>query len=139
MNELSWPETECELPDDVERVIRAAEDLIDQANRKLVVETPAFVPTNFRTLYRHLYSIRATYAPGSRFCEWGSGLGVAAIMADFLGFDSIGIEIDPMLARQSVDLAQTVNSKAQLVQGSFVPSDGERLVDDLDDLFWLHT
>ena len=55
------------------------------------------------------------------FLEWGSGLGVVAIMADLMGFDSYGIEAESILFDKSLVFADEFESEAHLVEGSFVP------------------
>ena len=59
---------------------------------------------------------------GTSFLECGSGLGVIAIVADRLGFDAYGIELEPWLFEQSLDLATTHRSRATFAHGSFVPA-----------------
>ncbi len=60
--------------------------------------------------------------PGLRFLEWGSGAGVITIMADLLGFEAYGIEIDPELVAVARDLAQRSGSGARFAEGSFLPA-----------------
>lgn len=63
------------------------------------------------------------------FLECGSGLGVITILADLLGYDAYGIELDPWLYAQGCELARTHGSAATLAAGSFVP---EAARDDLE-------
>jgi len=60
--------------------------------------------------------------PGARFLEWGSATGVITIMADVLGFEAYGIELDASLVSTARSLATRLNSGAQFVAGSFVPT-----------------
>ena len=55
--------------------------------------------------------------------EWGSGLGVVAIMASRLGFQAYGIEVEELLVEQAVQLADRYRSDAQFAVGSFIPDD----------------
>jgi hypothetical protein len=77
-----------------------------------------FVPADYADvegiLRRHL-------APGRRFLEWGSGSGVITIMADLLGFEAYGIELDGSLVDVARTLAERYRSKAQFVAASFLP------------------
>lgn len=57
------------------------------------------------------------------FLELGSATGVITIIADLLGFESYGIEIESDLVEISEDLAQRSDSSAQFIEGSFVPTD----------------
>jgi len=60
--------------------------------------------------------------PGRRFLEWGSATGVVTIMADLLGFDAYGIELDADLVEQARRLAATWGSGARFAAGSFLPT-----------------
>ena len=60
--------------------------------------------------------------PGLRFLEWGAATGVITIMADLLGFDAYGIELDPQLVAMARNLAAKFDSRARFVAGSFMPS-----------------
>ena len=60
--------------------------------------------------------------PGLRFLEWGSASGVITIMADLLGFEAFGIELDTDLVRTARALAIKSGSKARFAAGSFLPS-----------------
>lgn len=78
-----------------------------------------FVPADFELVLRELLPLRA---PGRRFLEWGSGMGVITIMADKLGFEACGIEIDPALVDVSRSLAREYDSRARFAAGSFLPA-----------------
>ena len=82
-----------------------------------------FVPSNYPMVYRALEAVR-DHAAGKEFCEWGSGLGVIACMASMLGFDAVGIEIEPRLVAESASLARDHQLNVQFVRGSYVP-DGD--------------
>jgi hypothetical protein len=60
--------------------------------------------------------------PGLRFLEWGSATGVITIMADLLGFEAYGIELDTDLVRTARALATKSGSEARFAAGSFLPS-----------------
>jgi hypothetical protein len=60
--------------------------------------------------------------PGVRFLEWGSATGVVTIMADVLGCDAVGIELDGALVRTAREMTARLGSTATFVEGSFVPS-----------------
>ncbi len=61
-------------------------------------------------------------APGQRFLEWGSANGTITVMADVLGFDASGIELDATLVATARALAARFDSGAQFVAGSFLPT-----------------
>lgn len=78
-----------------------------------------FVAADYERVLATLVSLRA---PGKRFLEWGSATGVIAIMADMLGFESWGIELDADLVEVARDLARRHGSSARFAAGSFLPT-----------------
>ena len=78
-----------------------------------------FVAADYDAVLQALLPHRA---PGRRFLEWGSATGVITIMADFLGFDAYGIELDPDLVTTARGLATKFHSGAQFAAGSFLPA-----------------
>jgi len=78
-----------------------------------------FVAADYDVVLKRLLPLRA---PGLRFLECGSATGVITIMADLLGFDACGIEIDADLVTTARDLARKYDSKARFAAGSFLPS-----------------
>ncbi len=60
-------------------------------------------------------------AGGRRFLEWGSACGVITVMADVLGYEACGIELDPTLVATARGLAERHGSRAHFVVGSFLP------------------
>jgi hypothetical protein len=79
-----------------------------------------FVAADYRAVLEALMALPA--APGLRFLEWGSATGVITIMADLLGLDAHGIEIDTDLVEQARDLARRTGSGARFAAGSFLPT-----------------
>lgn len=77
-----------------------------------------FVPANYDKVLKELLPVRA---PGLRFLEWGSATGVITIMADMLGFEAYGIELDSSLVEIARGLAKKYDSKAKFAAGSFLP------------------
>jgi hypothetical protein len=78
-----------------------------------------FVAADYEKVLATLVSLRQ---PGLRFLEWGSATGVITIMADLLGFEAYGVELDPDLVRMARDLARRYRSGARFTVGSFLPS-----------------
>lgn len=78
-----------------------------------------FMPADYGRVLGDLLPLRG---PGRRFLEMGSATGVIAIMADLLGFEACGIEIDPELVAVARSLAETHGSGARFAAGSYVPS-----------------
>ena len=77
-----------------------------------------FVPADFPDVERIIAPLAQ---PGRRFLEWGSGMGVITIMADLLGFDACGIELDGALVDTARELAKRYDSKARFAAASFFP------------------
>ncbi|MFI5229880.1 MAG: hypothetical protein ACHQWU_12475 [Gemmatimonadales bacterium] len=78
-----------------------------------------FVPADYDIARKLLSSLRT---PGRRFLEWGSATGIITIMADMMGFDAYGIEIDAALVATARDVARRHRSAARFVVGSFLPA-----------------
>lgn len=78
-----------------------------------------FVPANYNVTRSVLTSLRA---PGRRFLEWGSATGIITIMAEMLGFEACGIEIDDAFVAIARDAAARHRSAARFVAGSFLPT-----------------
>src|ERR1019366_4876696 len=78
-----------------------------------------FVAADYDAVLAALIAQRGT---GLRFLEWGSASGVITIMADLLGYDACGIELDESLVQTARDLATRFHSGARFVAGSFLPT-----------------
>jgi hypothetical protein len=78
-----------------------------------------FVAADYERVLQALLPLRSQ---GLRFLEWGSATGVITVMADLLGFDAYGIELDPALVRIALDLAARYESSARFAAGSFIPA-----------------
>jgi len=78
-----------------------------------------FVPADYHHVLDVLLPLRQ---PGLRFLEWGSGSGVITIMADLLGFEAYGIELDADLVDTARELARKHGSSARFAAGSFLPA-----------------
>ncbi len=78
-----------------------------------------FVPADYDVVLAALVRIRE---PGLRFLEWGSATGVITIMADLLGFEAYGIELDAELVETARELATRYGSNARFAAGSFLPA-----------------
>jgi hypothetical protein len=78
-----------------------------------------FVAAEYELVLEALIPLRA---PGLRFLEWGSATGVIAIIADLLGFEAYGIELDAELVEEARGLAVAWDSDARFAAGSFLPT-----------------
>lgn len=77
-----------------------------------------FVAADYEVVREALLRCRQ---PGKRFLEWGSATGVITVMADLLGFDAYGIELDEALVTTARDLARKFDSRAQFATASLLP------------------
>ncbi len=73
-----------------------------------------FVPSNYENAWSTLDAL-----PRGRFCEWGSGLGIVTGLAEMLGFEACGIEVDGELCRQSRELFKMHGLKGEIYHGSY--------------------
>lgn len=78
-----------------------------------------FVNANYDVVCEALWRHRGE---GLRFLEWGSATGVITVMADLMGFEAYGIELDPRLVEMARGLAARFDSGARFVAGSFFPT-----------------
>ncbi|HEX6746954.1 MAG TPA: hypothetical protein VF092_06620 [Longimicrobium sp.] len=78
-----------------------------------------FVPADYDEVLGGLLALRS---PGLRFLEWGSATGVVTILADLLGFEAYGIELDPRLVEVARALAERHGSGAKFAAGSLFPA-----------------
>jgi hypothetical protein len=78
-----------------------------------------FVAADYEIVLKALLPLRG---PGLRFLEWGSASGVITVMADLMGFEACGIELDPALVAMARELASKHDSGARFVVGSLLPT-----------------
>jgi hypothetical protein len=78
-----------------------------------------FVPADYARVMQGLVALRGEQL---RFLEWGSATGVITILADLLGYDAYGIELDPRLVEVARGLATRHGSAAKFQAGSLFPA-----------------
>lgn len=129
------------LPQRILDLLRDADERIDRFQfEHRDSPAAAFVPSDFVHVYQALVALAASsLAPGWRFLEWGSGVGVVTCMAATLGFDAVGIEIEDDLVDVSRELAEDHAIEAEFISGSFVPLDEVDLFDLGGDFNWVRT
>lgn len=86
-----------------------------------------FVPADYSRMFEAIDELRHSDQLPQRsgpptFLELGSATGVITIIADLLGFDATGIELDGDLVATARRLAARYGSKARFVCGSFLPT-----------------
>ena len=82
----------------------------------------AYVSADYEPIFNSLRKLRGK---ACTFLEWGSGLGVVAIMASRMGFDAYGIEVEPELVEYAEELAEMYGAETQFAIGSFIPDEFE--------------
>ncbi len=75
--------------------------------------------------------LRRLSVHATSFLELGSAIGVVTILADLLGFEACGIELEPWLVDRSIELALRFGSRASFAEGSFVPAAYQDEVENL--------
>jgi hypothetical protein len=131
---------EVESPTKVSRLLERAARHITALEKESQAALAAFVPSDFELVYRALAAIQTRrLATGRRFIEWGSGLGVVACLAEWTGFDAVGIEIESRLILLAEELAEEHEAEVQFACGSFIPQGAEVRFDHLADVAWLTT
>jgi hypothetical protein len=136
--DVALPATAAPVPRDVREFLREADRRIGPL--LLRGRVPAFVPCDFETAYHALSGLATTTLPrGPVFCEWGSGVGVVAGLAAFLGFEACGIEAEGLLVDQARRLTEDFGLGVEFAHGSFIPPGGEALVHTGGNYAWLTT
>lgn len=114
---------------------RAAEAL----GREQAPGPHGFVPSAAGLVLEGLFRARALCAGAVRFCEWGSGYGVATSFAAMLGFTAYGIERQPSLVAVARTLADRFAPTARFIEGSYVPGGGEAITEPSPRPRWMAT
>jgi predicted O-methyltransferase YrrM len=138
--EIELEATHGQVPIAVATLLADARKRLDEFDAEFQAAIPAFVPSDFDEVYHALAWIQSSHlATGRRFLEWGSGIGVVACLASQLGYDAIGIEIEPALVAIAEALASRHGIVVELACGSYVPSGAEPFVDTAGEVTWLRT
>lgn len=107
-------------PTTLQRLIQVGDEAWNEFRDAEGGQFHRFVPSDHLGAYEHLRKLRSR---SENFLELGSAVGVVTIMADLLGFDAYGIEIEPQLVDRAVLMAEQFDSAATFAEGTFVPSD----------------
>lgn len=129
--EIQLPEATVPLPSDVAAFLAEVDDRVDRFMRNHPTWGSGFVPSDFVTVYHALRAIyESNLTTGRHLCEWGSGFGVVAMLAEMVGFQACGIEIDRDLVDQAHALANHSEFAAEFVHGSFIPRGSEACAEE---------
>lgn len=99
---------------------KAAADIWDRHHGESDFE--GYVGSDFEKVFDTLANLEGQ---ATNLLEWGSGLGVVAIMASRLGFEAYGIETESVLVDYARDLAEEFAPETRFVEGSFIPDEYE--------------
>ena len=107
------------VPRFVDRFLDDAADRAETYDAR--VGNGRFVPGDARYAFQILQWLLRTgaTAKGAAFLEWGSGQGMATILAALLGYDAVGVEIDAELVKESRELAARYDVKARFEHGTY--------------------
>ena len=131
LKQISFAPVEESLPTHISEFLREAELSVEQHRIDTATNYRGFVPSDYRLIYHCLSDIYdSSLLTGDRFCEWGSGVGVVASLAAFVGFESCGIEYNVDLFEVANQLKSKYEIPVDLVCGSYVPSGIESLIDE---------
>lgn len=112
-----------QIPPAVEKLLQEADEHCHKFfERGLGRRYPRYLPSHAEKVYTAIHALReSNHLRGHSFCEWGSGLGVATCLASLIGFDAVGIEIEPGLVELSIQLARELNLSADFLCTSYLP------------------
>jgi hypothetical protein len=128
------------IPPRVAELITDARQRIAEFDEQLPAEIPAFIPSDFALAFHALQAIKdGNLATGRRFIEWGSGIGVVTCLAEIVGFDAVGIEIEPRLVEMARQLAVDHGVNVQFACGSFLPAGVRVPPESIAGIMWLTT
>jgi hypothetical protein len=127
---------ESPLPQAVRAYLAGADEALTAHDGRII----SFVPSNYELVYGVLRALAASvHIRGTRFCEWGSGIGVVAGLAALLDFESSGIETEGELVLISRQLAEEFDVPVDFVHGSFIPHGAESIVHSAGSYSWMTT
>ncbi|OED35925.1 hypothetical protein AB833_29160 [Chromatiales bacterium (ex Bugula neritina AB1)] len=115
------------LPDNAGRLIEDCKDAGDEIGARPVGrgDIPQFEPADGRVCWHVLNAVTQQIFHGRPpvFCEWGSGLGLIAMLASLSGMRSTGIEIEEELFDLAREFSQQHGIPATFINGSIYPAD----------------
>jgi SAM-dependent methyltransferase len=115
-------------PGTIEKLLQAGSEAWDEFRQVAKDRHHLFIPCDQPGAYE---TLRAHRAQATTFLELGSGAGIVTILADLLGFEACGIEIEPWLVERSTQLAAEFDSGASFAEGTFVPLEYQDEIENL--------
>lgn len=125
-------------PDETQAMIRDVRSRIEAfQDRWDIPQVEQFVAADYELVHASLDWLRETQIlTGNRFLEWGCGFAAITLLAQSLGFDSIGIESESVLLQHGCETLSSWSSRLgcasepELIQGNFLPEGADALADD---------
>jgi len=111
----------ADLPHHVEVLLHETSDSLENWERTRPHHS--FIPADYVLLYDALHMLRRKMPPTPRFMEWGSGLGIVAMLAASLGWRAEGIEIERGLVNESRHFSKLFDLPILIHEASFFPKD----------------
>lgn len=108
------------IPDDIVALWKAADDLWEA--KQDVDSFVSYASADYVEVFHALVKLQGKAVT---FLEFGSGLGVATIMASRLGFEAYGIEAKEELVEYAREFADQFAPDAEFATGSFMPDEFE--------------
>lgn len=129
-----------ELQSPALNLARDANERVTEFTRRHQPTIPNFVVCDFALVDAGLAWIGDQgLSCGDRFCEWGCGFGVVAMLAALRDWQSCGIEVEPVLVDEARRLAEDHDIEADFSVGSFIPEGGEDLLEFFEDINHIDT
>ncbi|MFP6677506.1 MAG: class I SAM-dependent methyltransferase [Pirellulaceae bacterium] len=130
LSRIAFTPQRSTIPAEVVQLLAAGQRRVDYFSGRQPIHVRGFVPSCYETVWHALqYLTQQNLNQGSLFCEWGSGVGIVAMMAAILGYESYGIEINTELVDAANELADEFDIPVEFINGSFVPGAAEVLLD----------
>lgn len=128
--EIALPEgwADDDIPRGIDALIADAEDAawaLEEGD-----ESGRFVAGDYRSVWQVLcrWMREGEVARGAEFLEWGSGQGMATVLASLLGLKATGVECNERLVAAARALAERHGAeRARFVHGTYAPLAGSRL------------
>lgn len=123
LEEIPLKPAEGELPDEIHDWLDATEKVSsDFYGEGLGRRYYRYVPSDPVVVYRAIESLVVNHQlRGRRFCELGCGFGIAAGLANLLGFEAGGIEWEEELCRRARALRDDQGLDFTIHHGSYLP------------------
>lgn len=121
--QLPYEVEDIELPPRVKAFIEEADARCDQFyDDQLNKRFPRYVPSEPAQVYSALKYVTDQQLPlDTNFIEWGSGFGVGTGLASLLGYETTGIEIEPVLVEKAESLLADQGIDAEFLAISYIP------------------